>query len=128
MVVDSSALMAILMNEPERMDFLGRIVGDPMRFVSTVSYVECSMLMYSRKGNAGVDAFDALLKRLDCELVSADAAQAVVARQAFVRFGKGNHPARLNLGDCFAYALAKYAGEPLLFKGDDFGKTDIAVA
>jgi ribonuclease VapC len=127
MVVDSSALMAILMNEPERVDFLGRIVADPIRFVSTVSYLECSMLMFSRKGRAGVDQFDALLRRLDCELVSADAEQAVVARQAFINFGKGNHPAKLNLGDCFAYALAKYSGEPLLFKGNDFGRTDVGV-
>jgi ribonuclease VapC len=128
MVVDSSALMAILMNEPERMDFLGRIVADPMRFVSTVSYLECSMLMFSRNGKAGVDQFDVLLKRLDCELVAADAEQALVARQAFIKFGKGNHPASLNLGDCFSYALARYAGEPLLFKGNDFGRTDVAVA
>jgi ribonuclease VapC len=128
MVVDSSALMAILMNEPERMDYLGRIVADPVRFLSTVSYLECSMLMYSRKGKAGVDQFDALLKRLDVELVSADAAQSVVARDAFIRFGKGHHPAKLNLGDCFSYALARYAGEPLLFKGNDFGRTDVAVA
>jgi ribonuclease VapC len=128
MVVDSSALMAILMNEPERMDYLGRIVADSMRFISVVSYLECSMLMYSRKGRAGVDQFDALLKRLDCELVSADAEQALVARQAFIQFGKGNHPAKLNLGDCFSYALARYSGEPLLFKGNDFSKTDIAVA
>ena len=128
MVVDSSALMAILMNEPERMDYLGRIVADPVRFLSTVSYLECSMLMYSRKGKAGVDQFDALLKRLDVELVSADAAQSVVARDAFIRFGKGHHPAKLNLGDCFSYALSRYAGEPLLFKGNDFGRTDVAVA
>lgn len=128
MVIDSSALMAILMNEPERMDFLGRIVADRMRFVSTVSHLECSILMFSRKGSPGVDQFDALLKRLDCDLVSADAEQAMVARQAFIRFGKGNHPAKLNLGDCFAYALAKYAGEPLLFKGNDFSQTDVMVA
>jgi ribonuclease VapC len=128
MVVDSSALMAILMNEPERMDFLARIVADPACFLSTVSYLECSMLMFARKGRAGVDQFDALLKRLGIELVSADAPQAVVAREAFIRFVKGHHPARLNLGDCFAYALARYAGEPLLFKGNDFSKTDIAVA
>src|ERR1035441_6107550 len=105
MVVDSSALMAILMNEPERMDFLARIVADPACFLSTVSYLECSMLMFARKGRAGVDQFDALLKRLGIELVSADAPQAVVAREAFIRFVKGHHPARLNLGDCFAYAL-----------------------
>jgi ribonuclease VapC len=128
MVVDSSALMAILMNEPERMDFLARMVADSTCLVSTVSYLECSMLMFSRKGGGGVDQFDALLKRLGIELVSADAAQAMVAREAFLRFGKGHHAAKLNLGDCFAYALAKYAGEPLLFKGNDFSKTDVAVA
>jgi len=128
MVIDSSALMAILMNEPERIEFLRRIVDDPVRYLSTVSFMECSMLMFARKGKDGVDEFDALLKRLHCELVSADAEQTLVARQAFMRFGKGNHPARLNLGDCFAYALARQAGEPLLFKGNDFIQTDIAVA
>lgn len=127
MVVDSSALMAILMNEPERIDFLRRIAADSVRLLSTVSYMECAMLMFSRKGKVGLDDFDALLKRSDIELVSADVEQAMFARQAFIRFGRGNHPARLNLGDCFAYALARYAGEPLLFKGNDFGQTDVEV-
>ncbi len=128
MVVDSSALMAIMMKEAERISFLERIAADNVRYLSTVSHLECSMLMYSRKGKLGVAEFDALLKRSGVELVTADADQAIIARQAFIRFGKGNHPAKLNLGDCFAYALARHAGEPLLFKGTDFGKTDVDVA
>jgi ribonuclease VapC len=127
MVIDSSALMAILMNEPEREDFLGRIAAEPVRFFCTATYMECSMLMFSRKGGAGVNAFDALVKRLDIELIATDADQAISARQAFIRFGKGIHPAKLNMGDCFSYALAKQSGERLLFKGNDFGQTDISV-
>lgn len=123
MVVDSSAIIAILENEPEARRFSERIAEATPARMSVVSIVETSMVMYGRRG--GTRDVGDLLVTLKIELVDLDHAQALLALDAFARYGKGQHPARLNLGDLFSYALAKQLGEPLLFKGGDFAVTDI---
>ena len=127
MVVDTSALMAILLDEPEAERF-GRVVAEaPRAVLSSANYVEFGMLAYTRR-NLSVARIDLTLDRWGVTIVPVSPAQARLAVEAFARYGKGNHPARLNYGDCFAYALAKERGEPLLFKGEDFARTDIAAA
>jgi len=127
MVVDTSALIAILFDEPEKLAFASMIdkAADPK--VSAVTRVEAMMVYLGRRRNESSDVLD-LIEILGLKTVDVDRAQADRALDAFARFGKGRHPARLNLGDCFAYALAATLSEPLLFKGDDFGRTDIAPA
>jgi len=127
MVVDTSALIAILFDESEKLAFANMIdkAADPK--VSAVTRVEAMMVYLGRRRNESSDVLD-LIEILGLKTVDVDRAQADRALDAFARFGKGRHPARLNLGDCFAYALAATLGEPLLFKGNDFGRTDIAPA
>ena len=125
MVIDSSALIAVLFNEPERRAFNEKIEADPVRMISAVTLVEASMVVESRRGEIGGRELDLFVHRAGIEVVAFTAEQAVIARDAFRRFGRGRHPARLNFGDCCAYALAAYAGEPLLFKRTDFPATDI---
>ena len=127
MVVDTSALIAILFDEPEKSVFAGMIdtAVDPK--VSAVTRVEAMMVYLGRRRAEPSDVLD-LIEILGLKTVEVDRAQADCALDTFTRFGKGRHPARLNLGDCFAYALAATLKEPLLFKGDDFGKTDLAPA
>ena len=125
MVIDSSALIAILRDEPERESFSGAIADDPRRLLSAVTYVESSTVAFGRMQQKGLDALDALLRRFDIEIVDVTTDQAMLAREAYLRYGRGIHPAGLNLGDCFPYALAKLEDEPLLFKGNDFSQTDI---
>jgi ribonuclease VapC len=128
MVIDSSAVIAILLDEPERRALNEKIEADQTRLVSVVSYVEAALVIESRLGEAGGRELDLLLHRAEVELTPVDLDQAEIARDAFRRFGRGRHPAALNFGDCFAYALAKTTGEPLLFKGNDFSRTDIVAA
>lgn len=128
MVIDTSALFAILFGEPERRVFLEAIDGGDVRLLSAASFVEASIVLEARFGPEGVHAFDRLLQRAGIEVVPVDVAQAREARRAFGRFGKGRDVAGLNHGDCFAYALAVVLAEPLLFKGDDFVHTDVALA
>jgi len=128
MVIDTSAILAILLDEPEAPDFERRIAADPVRLISAATLVEAAIVIESRLGDAGGREFDLWLHRLDAEVAPVDADQAQMARRAWRRFGKGRHPAGLNYGDCFAYALAATRGEPLLFKGDDFSRTDLAAA
>jgi ribonuclease VapC len=125
MVIDTSAILAILQNEPEAAAFARLIEADPVRLISAVAVVEAGILAESRRGPAGARELDTFLLRSRAEIVPFDADQAAVARHAFRTFGKGRHPAGLNFGDCIAYALARTAGEPLLFKGDDFTRTDV---
>jgi ribonuclease VapC len=125
MVIDTSALLAILQDEPERRSFNEAIEAAESRRTSVASFVEISILIESRYGIQGVRELDLFLERAGIELVPVDVEQAKVARRAFSRFGKGRHAARLNYGDCFAYGLAKTLGEPLLYKGDDFAQTDV---
>ena len=96
--------------------------------ISTATLLEASMVFETRAGEAGAGELDSLITDLELEISPFSLAQSVIAREAFRRFGKGRHPARLNFGDCMAYALAKDRSKPLLFKGDDFAKTDIEVA
>ena len=124
--VDTSAIVAILRNEPEKDRFVDALLAASARFMSAVSLQEAGMVIAGRFGDDTIwEPLDALLARLDVEIVAHDAALARIARTAFLRFGKGRHPAQLNFGDCAAYALARANGLPLLFKGGDFSKTDI---
>ncbi len=125
MVIDTSALVAILTGEPEQAAFIDAIDRAEVRRVSAATHVEASIVISVRHGPAGLHDFDRLLDRAGFEIVPVDAEQALAARSAFQRFGKGRHPAALNYGDCFSYALAATRGEPLLFKGNDFGLTDV---
>lgn len=128
-VLDTSAVVAILRNEPERDRFVETILAANPRLMSAVSLQEAGMVIAGRLGDEAMwEPLDALLVRLDVEIVAHDAALASIARAAFIRFGKGRHSARLNFGDCASYALAKAHGVPLLFKGEDFAQTDIAAA
>ena len=128
MVVDTSALLAILLGEPERYDYIALLAGADDPLISTATLVEASIVMQARTGDEGVQDLDDLLAVAGVRPVAVDADQAVLARQAFARFGKGRAPAGLNFGDCFAYALARAMGRPLLFKGADFAQTDIKAA
>jgi ribonuclease VapC len=126
MVVDTSAVMAILQLEAEAQEFAALIDSASVRLISSVS-PGAGILAESRKGSAGAAALDAFLQQASLLTVAFDLAQSAAARDAFRRFGKGRHPAELNLGDCAAYALSRISAEPLLFKGTDFAKTDVAI-
>jgi len=127
MVIDTSAVIAILFDEPERGAITTAIEHADTRRMSAATFVEASIVIEARHGAAGRQELDLLLERAEVELVSVDPAQARAARQAWSRFGKGRHPAALNYGDCFSYALATTEAQPLLCKGDDFRQTDVAV-
>jgi len=126
MVIDTSALLAILQDEPERRTFTEAIEAAETRSISAATFVETSIVIESRYGTAGLRDLDALIATATIALVPVDADQAQIARTAFSQFGKGRHPAGLNYGDCFSYALAKALGEPLLYKGSDFAQTDVS--
>jgi ribonuclease VapC len=125
MVIDSSAILAILLDEPERAAFDRAIAMDPLRLISAVSRVEAGMVIESRKGEAGRSLLDAFLRLAGADIVAVTAEQAELALEAFRRFGRGHHRAALNIGDCFAYAAARATGQSLLFKGNDFIHTDV---
>ena len=125
MVIDSSALIAILLGEPETRDFSIAIERDATRLVSAPSVLECHMRLHTIKGPAGVLALETLLNDIEADVRSADLSLVRIAGQAFEIYGRGRHKAALNFGDCFVYALAKQTGEPLLFKSDDFSRTDL---
>ncbi len=127
--VDNSALVAIAFAEPERDAFLRTIELQERALVSTVSVVETRMVIHGRRGQRAVILMDDLLRLPMFELVAPSTAEMDTAYAAFVTYGKGSgHPAGLNFGDVFSYALAKVRGLPLLYKGDDFSRTDIASA
>jgi ribonuclease VapC len=128
MVIDTSALIAILFGEPEALSFTRVLAGETLKWISSFNALETGIVVEARKGEAGGREFDLLMHRAQIEIVAMNADQAELARAAWRKYGKGNHPAGLNIGDCCAYALAKYSGEPLLFKGDDFSQTDIQPA
>ncbi len=128
-VVDSSALIAILRREPEADSFLQTIATSDGCLLSSVSLLETSMVLAGRTGDADFwTELDALIARAAIEVVAQNAELAEVARRIFLRYGKGRHPAGLNLGDCASYALAKAKELPLLFKGNDFPRTDLLAA
>lgn len=125
MIVDSSALIAILFEEPQGRLIDVAIVECADCRMSSATFLETSMVILARKGQDGVRNLDLLIARLGIRIVPFTESHARLARSAFKRFGKGHHPAALNFGDCMAYALAKETGEELLFKGTDFAQTDI---
>lgn len=125
MVIDTSVLVAILTDEPEAEQFEAAVGADPVRLMSTASYLETAIVIEARFGEPGGRELDLWLHRAAVDLVSVDTDQADAARVAYRRYGKGRHRASLNYGDCFSYALAKVSGQPLLYKGDDFTHTDI---
>lgn len=125
MIIDTSAMVAILRDEPDRADLIRQIETEPDRRMSAVSVLETAMVLEGRSGaDAGLD-LDLFLERAGVEIVAFTAEQLRIARMAFRRYGKGRHPAGLNFGDCVSYALATSLGEPLLFKGHDFTQTDV---
>jgi ribonuclease VapC len=125
MVIDTSAIIAIALDEPEAATFEQHIASDPVRLISAATVLEISMVLETRLGEAAVREFDLWLHKAQVEIVAVDIEQLDAARRAWRRFGKGRHPAGLNYGDCFSFALAFARQQPLLFKGDDFSKTDI---
>jgi ribonuclease VapC len=126
MVIDTSAVLAILQDEPERRAFNEAIEAADSRSLSVASFVEASIVIEVRFGAEGIRHLDRLLDRAGVTVMAVDVEQGKVARQAFSRFGKGRHVAGLNFGDCFSYALAQVLGEPLLYKGEDFSQTDVS--
>ena len=127
MVIDTSALAAIFFAEPERQRFLHAIIASESRLISAASVLETGIVLEARQGEGAGREFDLFLVRSNLQIVPVDAEQADLARSAWRNYGKGRHPAALNFGDCFSYALAKFSGELLLAKGTDFGLTDIEV-
>ncbi|MFI4973264.1 MAG: type II toxin-antitoxin system VapC family toxin [Caulobacterales bacterium] len=125
MVIDSSVLVAILFEESDADALTEAIENASPRLLSAASLLECSMVIEARKGVEGARDLDLFIYRAQIEIVAVDPQQAEVARVAWRRFGKGNHPAGLNYGDLFSYALAKVTGSPLLYKGGDFSRTDL---
>jgi ribonuclease VapC len=125
MVIDSSAIIAVLLDEANAADIARAIEASSQRLLSAANLLEASIVIESRKGEAGGRELDLLIYRAAIEIVAVDQDQAELARIAWRRFGKGRHPAGLNYGDCFAYALARTRQLPLLFQGDDFSRTDI---
>lgn len=126
--VDTSALVAILEDEPESADFSSYIDRVDYACVSAASVIEASLVVYRRKSLSGLHLLDRLLEQLRLDIVPLTHVHIAQARHALVAYGKGRHPAGLNFGDCFAYALAKETGYPLLYKGEDFAQTDIVSA
>lgn len=128
-VLDTSALIAIFTDEPERRAFNEAIDEAATRLLSAATLLETKMVLFSRYGGAGVNALDAFLLRAEIRIEPVTAAQAEIAFDAFRRYGRGTgHAARLDYGDCFSYALARENAAPLLFKGGDFGHTDVETA
>ena len=128
MIVDSSAIVAVVFREAESDRFQRAISDAATRRMSVANYFEAAMVIEGRMGEEGARELDNYLESADIELVDVTLEQAHAARLAWRRYGKGNHPAGLNYGDCFAYALAEIIGEPLLYKGDDFALTDVESA
>ena len=132
MVIDTSALIAIAWGEPERERFQDLIEREPVRLISAASVLEASIVVICRSGHAAaaqaVDVLTQLIEQLGLEIEPVTPQQVSLAQTAYRTYGKGLHAAGLNFGDCFAYALAKATGRPLLFKGGDFPKTDVLIA
>ncbi|PSS61943.1 VapC toxin family PIN domain ribonuclease [Ensifer sp. NM-2] len=128
MMVDTSAIVAIAFNEPDAETYDQKVVDAPRRFISAATILELSIVIEARLGEAGAAELDLWLYKAGVEVVAVDAEQITIAGRAWRNFGKGRHPASLDFGDCFSYALAKSRNEPLLFNGDDFSGTDIEAA
>jgi ribonuclease VapC len=127
MVIDTSAVVAVFLNEPERSHFLEQIVQADKRLISAATVVEAGIVLEARQGPAVSRDFDLFLHEAGIEIVSVDETQAAQARSSFRQYGKGRHPAALNFGDCFTHALAIVSGEPVLAKGDEFRRANLQV-
>src|SRR5882724_8928211 len=127
MIIDSSALVAIFLGEPGSQTIRASIIQSESRLISAVNVFETGIVLEAKGGIALGREFDLFLVRAGCQVIPADGEQTELARSAWRKYGKGRHRAALNFGDCFAYALAKYTGEPLLAKGNDFALTDIEI-
>lgn len=127
MVIDTSAVLAILTREPAADRLVAAVEADRTRLVSAATVVEASLVLLGRYGEAGDPPLDRLLRSIGAEVVPVGEDQVALARDAALRFGRGRHPAALNFGDCFSYALSVARAEPLLFVGDDFAQTDVEV-
>jgi len=125
MVIDTSALVAVLLGEPERGRFVKLLSESGIRLISAANALESAIVVESRRGEPAGRELDLFLHRAKIEIVAVDAEHVNIARYAWRKFGKGRHPAALNFGDCFAYALTKISNEPLLAKGADFSRTDL---
>jgi ribonuclease VapC len=128
MVIDTSAVVAALLGEPSAERFVRALNEGPSLSMSAASVLETSLVIDSRLGHSVATALDRWLERSQVEVVVVTRRHVEVAREGFRRFGKGRHPAGLNFGDCFSYALAKVSGDSLLFQGNGFSKTDIVAA
>jgi len=128
MIIDTSAIVAILFNEDDAQIYAEAISRADSCRVSAATFVEAASVVESQTKNNGSRQLDAFIRRAGITIEPVTEEQAHIARQAFTDFGKGRHPAGLNYGDCFSYALSKAMREPLLFKGKDFAKTDLSVA
>lgn len=128
MIIDASALVAIVLEEPEAERFSNAIAAAPVRRMAALNWLELQIVAESRGGPAGLSIAEQIVRQLGVEVLALDGPQLAAAHHAWRRFGKGRHPARLNLGDCCAYAASVTTGEPLLFKGDDFALTDVEAA
>jgi ribonuclease VapC len=125
MIIDTSALIAILFNEVDADLYANALASSEHRLMSAANYLESAIVVDRQRGAAAGRQLDSLILRAEVKVESVTKEQADIARQAYLDFGKGAHPAGLNFGDCFSYALAKSLGLPLLFKGEDFALTDI---
>ena len=128
MIIDTSAILAILFEEDDAELYARAITATDSCRISAATFVEAGVVIDTQTKDKGSRQFDAFMRRAGIRIEAVSEEQAHLARQAYADFGKGRHPAGLNFGDCFAYALAKLTGEPLLFKGNDFGKTDVVPA
>jgi ribonuclease VapC len=128
MVIETSALVAVALQEKGFEEYVFKMADADRRSLSAASYLEASIVLLNRRGPEAVLDLDRTIAGLEIEIVPVTAVQSRIGRQAHADFGKGRHPAKLNLGDCFSYALAKQRNEPLLFKGNDFSQTDIRQA
>ena len=128
MIIDTSAIIAVLFNESDAEIYANAIAQADVCRISAATYVEAAVVIEVQTSGSGSRQLDAFMRRAGITLEPVTEDHAHIARQAFTDFGKGRHPAALNYGDCFSYALAKATGEPLLFKGRDFSKTDLIAA
>lgn len=128
MIVHTSAALAVVLGEPGFEVFAAAIASSEVRRISAASFLEASIIVESRARDRGLRQFDSFIRESELAIEPVTHEHALIAREGFSNYGKGRHPAGLNFGDCFAYALAKSTGEPLLFKGDDFRQTDVLPA
>ncbi|HEX4576641.1 MAG TPA: type II toxin-antitoxin system VapC family toxin [Edaphobacter sp.] len=128
MVIDTSVLVAILLKEQGFEELVFKLAEAKVRYLSAANYLEASIVLLKKRGKGIELELDRAIYELEITIIPVTATHARIARQAFLDYGKGQHPAQLNFGDCFAYALAKSRGLPLLFKGNDFAQTDLSIA